>query len=245
MPNLIQVHDFQVDLDYLKQQRIHIAIPCYGGMLTEATFTGVLKWNIFCRQHNLDFFVDTIYNESLITRGRNTHVAKFLYEPRATHLMFIDSDIGFEPWHIISLLSHDVDLVAGLYPMKSLPIRYVVNGIPNINVPNAQLQQVATAGTGFMLIKRGVFEKMFDHPDVKRYQSDIGLDPVLNQHMASFFDCMVIDDKEAGFPRYFSEDWLFCKRWREMGGQVWADTKIKLIHFGAYPFGRDPEARPY
>jgi hypothetical protein len=233
MTTMIKVHDFEVDLDLLRRTRLHIAIPCYGGMLSEATFTGMMKWSIFCRQHNLDYFVDTIFNESLIPRGRNSHTAKFLDNPNATHLMFIDADIGFEPWHIVSLIRREADIVGGLYPMKSLPINYVVNQIPGVNVPTAELQQVATIGTGFMLIKRNVFTKMYEHPEVTRYKQDIGLDPKLDAHMATFFDCAV---KEG---RYFSEDWLFCHRWRELGGQIWADTKVKLIHFGAYAFGRD------
>ena len=179
----IKVHDFEVDLTLLKNTVIHFAIPCYGGMISEATFTGMMKWSIFAREHGLNYFVDTIFNESLIPRGRNSHAAKFLCNPHATHLMFVDADIGFEPWHIVSLIRRETELVAGLYPMKSLPIKYVVNSLPGVNIPSAELQQVSTVGTGFMLIKRSVFEKMYEHPEVTRYKQDIGLDQIGRAHV--------------------------------------------------------------
>jgi len=238
MSSNLNLNGVRIDLEYLRRQRIIISIPCYGGMLTEPTFNGVLEWSAFCRHHNIDFCVDTIYNESLITRGRNTLVARFMNVPTATHLMFIDADIGFEPWHLLSLVSHDVDLCAGMYPAKTLPIKYVVNGVTEQPATATQLQEGVTVGTGFMLIKRKVFDSLYSHPEVKRYSGDMGFDTTLDNYMASFFDCLVVDDPKVG-PRYYSEDWLFCKRWREMGGKVWVDTRVRLIHFGTYPFGRD------
>ena len=56
-------------------------------------------------------------------------VAKFLSKPESTHLMFIDADIGWEPWHLLLLLHHDKDVIGGMYPLKGLPIKWCVNGI--------------------------------------------------------------------------------------------------------------------
>ena len=83
----------QVDIDYLRTTRVHICMPCYGGQLTESTFMSFIKWANTCRQLGLDWTVETMTNESLISRARNTLTAKFLTTPNSTHLFFIDADI--------------------------------------------------------------------------------------------------------------------------------------------------------
>ena len=84
----------QVNVDYLRTTKVHIAMPCYGGMLTESTFMSFIKWANTARQLGIDWTLETMVNESLISRARNTLTAKFLDMPEATHLFFVDADIG-------------------------------------------------------------------------------------------------------------------------------------------------------
>jgi hypothetical protein len=221
----------QVNLDYLRTTRVHICMPCYGGMLTEQTFMSFVKWANTCRQLGIDWTVETMTNESLISRARNTLSAKFLHTEGSTHLMFIDADIGWEPWHLLALLNADKDVVGGLYPMKSLPVKWCVNGIPGqVEDPESNLIEVTKTGTGFLLIKREVFDKLNAHPAVRPFTNDIGLDPALNQYMKTYFDTAVREG------RYYSEDWTFCENWRDIGGQVWVDKRVLLKHVGTYTF---------
>jgi len=97
-------NQIQVNIDYLRTTRVHIMMPCYGGMLTESTFMSYIKWANTCRQLNIDWTMETMTNESLISRARNTLTAKFLLNKDSTHLMFIDADIGWEPWHLLVML---------------------------------------------------------------------------------------------------------------------------------------------
>ena len=150
----------QVNVDYLRTTRVHIAMPCYGGMLTESTFMSFIKWANTARQLGIDWTLETMVNESLISRARNTLTAKFLDMPDATHLFFVDADIGWEPWHLLVLLNRDVDVIGGLYPMKTMPIKWVVNGFEGAEEGPDQLQEVSKAGTGFLLMKKHVFEKI-------------------------------------------------------------------------------------
>ena len=221
----------QVNIDYLRTTRVHICMPCYGGQLTESTFMSFIKWGNTCRQLGIDWTVETMTNESLISRARNTLTAKFLNTEGSTHLMFIDADIGWEPWHLLALLNHDKDVIGGLYPMKSLPVKWCVNGIPgaNENDPSG-LVEVTKTGTGFLLMKRHVFEKLNQHPAVKPFTNDIGLDPVLNQYMKTYFDTAVREG------RYYSEDWTFCENWRDLGHQIFVDKRVLLKHTGTYVF---------
>lgn len=232
--------EIQVNVDYLREQKVHICMPCYGGQLTESTFMSYIKWSNTCRQLGIDWTIETMTNESLISRARNTLVAKFLNTPDSTHLMFIDADIGWEPWHLLVLMNHDVDVACGLYPMKSLPVQWVVNGFEGAEEQDGgNLLEVSKAGTGFMLVKRHVFDKLQEHPAVVPFKNDIGLDPALDPHMKTFYDT---DVREG---RYYSEDWTFCENWRDMGGKVWVDKRVLLKHTGHYVFDYNTQKPTY
>ena len=220
----------QVNIDYLKTTRVHICMPCYGGMLTESTFMSYIKWSNAARQLGIDWTMETMTNESLISRARNTLTAKFLHNKDSTHLMFIDADIGWEPWHLMVMLDRQVDVIGGLYPMKSLPVKWCVNGFDGAEEGANGLQEVTKTGTGFLLIKRDVFEKLDAHPAVKPFINDIGLPTELNPHMKTYFDTAVREN------RYYSEDWTFCENWRDLGGKVWVDKRVLLKHTGTYVF---------
>jgi hypothetical protein len=229
----------QVNVDYLRNTRVHICMPCYGGMLTESTFTSFIKWASTAKQLGINWTVETLSNESLISRGRNTLTARFLHNQESTHLMFIDSDIGWEPWHLLVLLNRDVDVIGGLYPMKSMPVKWCVNGFEGAETGPDHLQEVTKTGTGFLLIKREVFEKLNAHPAVKPFVNDIGLPAELNPHMKTYFDTAVREG------RYYSEDWTFCENWRDLGGKVWVDKRVLLRHSGTYVFDYAAQDRVY
>lgn len=220
----------QVDIDLLRKTRVHIAMPCYGGMLTESTFMSFIKWANTARQLGIDWTLETMVNESLISRARNTLTAKFLEQPDSTHLFFIDADIGWEPWHLLVLLNRDVDVIGGLYPMKTMPVKWVVNGVEGGVQTDDGLLEVSKTGTGFLLMKRNVFEQLNSHPAVKPYKNDIGLDPKYDKHLKTYFDTAVRQG------RYYSEDWTFCENWRDLGGKVFIDSRVLLRHTGTYTF---------
>lgn len=229
-------NQIEVNLDIIKKAKVQFAMPCYGGQLTEQTFTSFIKWTNTARQLGLDWSIETMVNESLISRARNTLTAKFLASD-STHLFFVDADIGFEPWHVLVLINHDVDLIGGLYPMKTMPIKWVVNGLENAQVSETGLLEVTKTGTGFMLIKREVFEKCNNHPSVVSYKNDTGLDPHYDQFLKTYFDCSVREN------RYYSEDWQFCENYRDLGGKVFVDTRVLLTHTGTYTFSQPNQDR--
>ena len=222
----------KIDVETILKTKVHFAVPCYGGMLSESTFLSFIKFSNLARKIGLEWSLETLVNESLISRGRNTLVSKFLTLKDSTHLMFVDSDIGWDDWTVLLLLSHQVDVVGGLYPLKGLPLKWVVNSFKGAE-QRENLQEVSRAGTGFLLIKRDVFDKLKDHPRVVPYQNDVGLDKNLDPYMRTYFDTMVKDG------RYFSEDWTFCENWREMGGKIWVDKRVVLKHVGNFSYSID------
>ena len=212
---------------------LHIGIPCYGGMVSEPTMTSFLRFVLMASQMKLNWSLDTMVNESLVTRARNNLMAKMMTNNQATHFMFIDADIRFQPESIFQMIAHDKDVIGGLYPKKALPINYVINLKPTVTV-QGDIYTVDTMGTGFLLFKRHVYEKLINaHPETK-YVDDIGLGKQYEPMMYSIFDT-IIDEKG----HYLSEDWTFCRRWQAIGGEIWAHSKTLLNHVGHYEFAGD------
>ena len=166
--------------------RLYLGMPMYGGMLSENTMHGVLGLQAWSMNEGVGLKVQTMGNESLITRARNTIVSMFLDDQDyiGTHLLFIDADIGFVPQNIERLIRADKDIVCGIYPRKCIhweKIRGVLKDNPNVSDDelmyrslgynlnfkdphNIKIQEglceVLEAATGMMLIKRDVFDKM-------------------------------------------------------------------------------------
>jgi hypothetical protein len=221
-----QQHDFS-------KYHIHFGIPCYGGQITEPCFTSFLRFILLASRMGLQWSLDTMVNESLVTRARNNLMAKMMTNTSATHFMFIDADIRFQPESIFQMLTTDKDVIGGLYPKKALPISYVINVKPGTQIVN-DIFPVDTMGTGFMMFKRHVYEKLIAaHPECK-YVDDVGLGKQYEPTMYSIFDT-AIDEKG----HYLSEDWLFCRRWAALGGEIYAHSKVLLNHSGHYEFAGD------
>jgi hypothetical protein len=212
---------------------LHIGIPCYGGMVSEPTMTSFLRFTLIAAQAGLNWSLDTMVNESLVTRARNNLMAKMMTNTTATHFMFIDADIRFQPESILQMLAYDKDVIGGLYPKKALPVNYVINLKPQTKI-QGDIFTVDTMGTGFLLFKRTVYEQLIAaHPECK-YVDDVGLGKQYEPMMYSIFDCKI---DERG--HYLSEDWLFCRRWQELGGEIWAHSKVLLNHVGHYEYAGD------
>jgi hypothetical protein len=216
-----------------KKVHLHIGIPCYGGMVSEPTMTSFLRFVLLASQAGLNWSLDTMVNESLVTRARNNLMAKMMTNTAATHFMFIDADIRFQPESILQMIAYEKEVIGGLYPKKALPVNYVINLKPETKI-QGDIFTVDTMGTGFLLFKRNVYEKLIAaHPECK-YVDDVGLGKQYEPMMYSIFDCK-IDEKG----HYLSEDWLFCRRWQELGGEIWAHSKVLLNHVGHYEYAGD------
>jgi len=211
----------------------------------------------------IKYSIQTISNDSLVTRARACLLATFLADKDATHLMFIDADITFNPKSIYRLLSADKDVVGGVYPMKTVNWDAVKDSIKQnpdlsndelihssaryvINVHSTEVDResvgkikdgfarVANIGTGFMLVKKQAFTVLMEkHPELQ-YRNDIKsfAGTPLAENMWAFFDTWLHPESK----RYLSEDYAFCQRWIEAGGEVWADLMCPLHHRGTFVF---------
>ncbi len=237
--------------------RLMVATPCYGGHVTTHYAISALALQPACIERGIDLVVKLLGNDSLITRARNILVSQFLDDPLATHLLFIDADIGFAPDRVFALLESGYDMVGAVYPLKRLDwtriatqaragaanlkssaLDYVVDfADPRNPTVEGNFAKVKQIGTGFLLIRRSVFERMAAHYPGLRFNSHHA---GANRELASansyaFFDCMI--EPETG--AYLSEDYTFCRRWIDMGGDIWADGASRLTHVGPVPFEGD------
>jgi len=234
---------------------IMIATPMYNGQCYFGYVSSLIQNVIDLRTNNVGAYWMFIPNESLITRGRNYAVNYFL-KSECTHLMFIDSDIIFPPNSIRQLLYADKDIICAPYPKKfidweninnivkhnkdkDLPdlrkfgASYVINYIDNNNPPipdEKGIVEVAHSGTGFMLIKRKVFEDLESSMGRAR-ASNFGR---FNEWYTEFFKTVIGHDGV-----FYSEDWFFCEEYRKLGGKVHLIPSIKLDHIGNYIYSGD------
>jgi hypothetical protein len=218
---------------------IVVATPCYGGLVTHHFASSVLRLQKAAIEAGMGLTVRMLGGDALITRARNILVDEFLKLPDATHLLFIDADIGFEADQVFRLLAADKDVCGAAYPLKGRiggEMHYVVDIIPGGEAIDG-FARASYLGTGFMMIRRSVFDRFAAHYPAIAYR---GLHAPMNipgregGHHA-FFDCMI--DPVSGI--YLSEDFTFCKRWVEMGGEIWVDLDSRLTHIGATEYRGD------
>ena len=231
---------YKIDIERLrKNNKVFFATPCYGGMVTDRYLTSMLNTQKTLASMGVEFHISTIRNESLVTRARNILTAMFLASS-CDVLAFIDADIEWDADSVIRALAHEKDIIAGAYPKKTLPIQYALNfkfrdrERQKLIVENG-LVEVLDASTGFFFIRRSVIEKMIHKFPELRYRSDSNIGADIEQHCYALFDTE-LDKKDN---RYLSEDYLFCRRWQEMGGKVWIDMETKLNHCGAHVYEGD------
>jgi len=240
----------------LSKNNIFIATPMYGGMNAGYYTQSVMQTQTVLGQNKINSAFSFMFNESLITRARNALTATFL-KGDSTHLMFIDADIKYNPYDILKMIEADKDIICGIYPKKEInwqSIRQAIeNGVPDdqlkhhtgsfvvnlvdyqgeVTVPVAEPVEIFNGGTGFMLIKREVFDKLKDHVpsyfnDVLDLQGIIGNRDEIHEYFATSI--------EPGTQRLLSEDYHFCRIWREIGGKVYAAPWCDLAHIGTYAF---------
>jgi len=249
---------------YIQKNRPSIVLltPCYGGTCLVSYVHSLIQTVDIMRKYEVPFSIEFCKNDSLVSRARNNLIAKAMSNTSSTHIMFIDSDITWNPMDVLKLMADDKPIIGGIYPLKHYnwnkllinPVssmltkkrggelnhiisdeEYIRHQLVNYNLnllgPKLTIEnnvtQVKHLATGFMMIQRHVLETMYKAFPSTKYRDDVGfLTEAENEYAYALFDCGV----EEG--HYLSEDWLFCNRWKNMGGDIWADISIRLNHTG-------------
>ena len=240
--------------------KLFLSTPCYGGMCLEKYMSSIIKLQLRLIQEipQIQLILDTTENESLVHRARNVAVGRFMQKSDADYFMFIDADIDFDPESVVRLIKSGYDISVSIYPKKvimweqakvavksgdkrdmaMLSSSLVFNiGATNRSVTENGFVEVLDGPTGFMVIKRNVFEKMQErYKDLNCKNDHQNRD--FDEYCA-LFDCMIDPDTK----RYLSEDYAFCRRWQQIGGKIYADVHTSLGHIGNLPLSGCLEER--
>jgi hypothetical protein len=238
----------------LKQKvimKIFIATPMYGGMAKSVYIAGISDLNKELSAKGHSVIHTSITNESLITRARNTLANEFMKSDYDA-LLFIDADHGFIASDIVKMIESGKDLIGAPYPMKAIDWNNVrkaalagkenleaYSGLFAINfLDEAQTFRgdepfkVKDVGTGMMFIHRTVFEQL--EKVCKKYKYNTVGDVVpFGEEIVEYFTTLITPEPESVL---LSEDYAFCRMWREIGGDVWAAPWVRISHAGEYNF---------
>jgi hypothetical protein len=266
--------EIKVELEKLRKNKLFVATPMYGGMAHGMYIKSSLDLQNVMSKYGIETKFSFLFNESLITRARNYLVDEFLRSD-CTHMLFIDSDIGYSAQDVVALMALDKEVIGGPYPKKAINwenvakaarqhpdmesseleklvgqyVFNVVKGTKSFSV--TEPLEVMEIGTGFMMIKREVFDKMKDaYPKIHYKPDHVGQSNFDgSRYIHAYFDT-VIDYTESitggGSDRYLSEDYMFCQMWRKIGGQIFLCPWMKTQHIGTYAFsGNMPAVANY
>lgn len=232
-----------------KGKKILIGTPMYGGQCYGVFVESLLNLQkaLFTNGYFMEFMY--ISNESLITRGRNEIVHTFM-NSKFDYLLFIDGDHRFDAVAILRMIEEDEDIICGIAPRKNINWQsvkessyldasvndlkfftgeFVVNVLEGVEVFHNKKFEIKNGGTGLMLIKKNVFEKL--KVKMNTYKSDYGPHSVVE-----YFKTSVLDGK------LLSEDYELCKDWRELGGKVYAAPYTLMTHIGTYEYAGSLQA---
>ena len=252
--------EIKIAVEELRKNKLFVATPMYGGMNHGLFMKSCLDLQAMMNHYKIETKFSFLFNESLITRARNYLTDEFLRSD-FTHMLFIDSDIHFNPQDIIALLALDKDIIGAPYPKKSMNWNNIAHGARNhpdldpkeleklvgeyvFNVVKGTKQfavteplEVMEIGTGFMMVKREVFGKFAEaYPDLKYKPDHVGqahFDG--SRYIHAYFDTVIDPVSE----RYLSEEYMFCQWWRNIGGKIYLCPWMKTQHIGTYAFTGD------
>ena len=256
--------EISVSIEELRKKKIFVATPMYGGICGGQYCKSTADLSALGAQYQMDIRFFYLFNESLITRARNYLVDEFLRSD-CTHLMFIDSDIGFDPNDVIALAviaaeGSDKEIVCGPYPKKCIACekikRAVDKGLADKNpenlekyvgdyvfnpkegtgsIPLDEPVEVLEGGTGFMMIQRSALEKFAAAYPQYSYLPD----HVRTEHFDGTREILQYFQAEIDpkSKRYLSEDYWFCQKMWDIDVKTWLCPWMKLQHTGSYVFG--------
>jgi hypothetical protein len=217
---------------------IYLPIIAYNQDVNGYYMTCLIELVILLKQKNYDISIDPIYFESLIPRGRNAAAARFINNSKATHLIFIDTDIVFSAKDILKLIEADLSVIGGVYPKKYLkentakyPVDFTVNGSV-FNTQTPEILEAEYVPTGFMCIKKETLLTIIEKNKDIEYINNIDAYTTETNIFHDFFRCVINPETK----HYLSEDYSFCELCKKSEIKVYIYTNITLKHIGKHMY---------
>tara|TARA_R100000988_G_scaffold101697_1_gene75144 strand:- start:1498 stop:2331 length:834 start_codon:yes stop_codon:yes gene_type:complete len=234
---------------------LYVATPVHSDVSIHYT-QSLLDIQKVCMKRNIATTFQLV-KSSLVTQGRNLCVADFL-SSKATHLLFIDSDISVEPETVFKMLEKDLEVIAAPYALKTVNwdrayqkmksgliktrqdlansiFQYPIKVEDELDVEiNEGVMEVTHAPTGCMLLKRSVFDKMREKYPSKsiNQKTVINGELVDKPNMWNFFDTWYDEETKT----YTGEDFAFCRLWKNIGGKCYCYINDFIGHTGEFTY---------
>lgn len=216
----------------LAGRSLFVALPAYDFKVSLKLAISLARFAQAAPQHGIELQIGSICGCSVVSRARNLLAQDFL-ESNCTDLLFIDSDINFEPEDVFRLMAWGSDPKKGI--VAAVPRTRNENKVyiatldhdenNDLTMDRMGLVRARRVATAFMLVRREVFETLVrEHPE---WQYD---DQRSKRRLTALFDFMLTEEG------YMGEDFLFCDRAREHGFEVWIDPTITLGHMGVQEY---------
>lgn len=219
---------------------LFIATPCYGASLHAGYVASLLETQAALIAAGVEHMIRLAPGDSLVSRIRNVMVAQFMATD-CDRFLFIDADIAWRPDSILRLIAdtqhEELPIVGGIYPRKQIPVQFPVNWVLDADLNLTQHDEtgcieVRDAPTGFLMIRREVFERlMLAYPE-RRCVFRESVPDAEAPYEYALFDCFI--DRATG--HYLSEDFGFSRLWQQIGGRIFADPAITLSHYGQFRY---------
>lgn len=211
-------------------KKIYVALPSYKDAPSCLTLTSMVQAKVECAKENWSLTIDPLVGSGDIAHVRNVYIHRFL-SAEFTDLLFWDDDLGCKPGDFTRLFKHPVDFVGGTYPQKRDPQVFPLRG-RNLQRPKASFELIPLDGipAGFMRLTRNAIELMTKaYPEAYYEDEFVGTEI----HAAwNFFDPIFTPATPGKPGKRLSEDLSFCKRWRDLGHEIYADPRLYFYHTG-------------
>lgn len=209
--------------------KLAICVPIQNSSVDIAFHHSFHRTTALLAQKRISYMVQEAVGGSHIGKARE-HVlwAALKAMPDATHLLFIDDDMGWDANLVTRLLAadHDFAAIAGMKKIDTPSPCYNALPDPQTFHPTTKFMAVRHIGFAFVLLKRSVIERMVAALPYLEYDTDGH-----GREWALFYDMLWKQDHKV-LPDRLSEDFAFCERWRMCGGEIWMDPYASLIHAG-------------
>lgn len=210
-----------------KMKSIYIATPAFNGQVTIPYALSLSDTNILLKSHNYKIEPRVITSSSLLVAERNRLIQDF-WVCGFDYMLCIDADLGWPAQAVLAMLEQDKEFICGVYPARG------ANGYdfafrPSKNIDNSLIQdkhllKMEYVPAGFMLIHRSAIAKMRDKfPELHHCSKDPN-----NKHPEGY--CFFNTEIWEG--EFWGEDYVFCRRAREAGVEIWCDPLIEFDHAG-------------
>ena len=211
---------------------VYVAMPCFD-MVQRDTCVSLMK--LFGKFRDVGISSQfNIVKSSLVNYARNLSTCGFLAS-KCDHMLFIDSDVEFEPEAVLRMLVVQKDIVCTPYRIKldDMKVRYAVDypDKENIEMLPGEIVEVEQGPAGLMVIHRRVFDKLMEvHPEMQIKFHLMGTGKLDEKYMYNFWDTTF--DSKTGL--WKGEDLAFCDLARSVGFKIYANTGSTIIHHGTY-----------